>query len=126
MSEDKNGYKKAAIVFIVLFALSILVLIQQNSSANLSYESYKSIIKDYNDHYVYKCAEGTEQRCLSPNQELSYCTATTGYDQFCYDDRLQTAITCNRADGLLANCVPKDSARWANCPEGYTAICKQN
>ena len=114
MEEKTNSWKIAAIVFIFLFAISLLGIWSISSSAS-------DQAKAYSDNYEYKCPEGTTKECVYPDQQVIPCKKD--YSTLCFDNRLQTGVVCNKADDTIATCVPEDTKSWITCADGYIATC---
>jgi len=112
--ETKDLWRNISIILIILIITCILIIISQT-------QKYNRMVVDYRNNYDYKCQEGTTKQCLSSDQQLSYCKNTDS--QLCYDYRLQTAITCNSAERLIASCIPNDYTKWASCSSSETARC---
>jgi hypothetical protein len=106
---EKKGWKILGIIFIVLFAISALII----------YTIDKQI-----SNMEYKCQAGTERRCAEIGAPYNTCKA--GEQVLCYDDRLQSATTCNLAENLRASCVPNDYKRFQVCDTGNYAVCVPN
>jgi hypothetical protein len=108
--EEQIDYKWKLAVFILAICLviSFFIIIEG-----------KNQINNYQENYVYGCSEGMENKCLKPDQEISYCED----DEFCYNSQLQSMTLCNKVDREYATCVSTDPSRWTTCSEGYSATC---
>ncbi len=111
-TKPKGGtvWKVLGIIFIILFILSVLIILRLTSEMNY-----------YQENYIHKCPDGKEQRCESSDAPYNQCKA--GEYMICYDERLQSAITCNSAEDKVAKCVSENYNQWVSCADGEEARC---
>jgi hypothetical protein len=101
---EKKGWKILGIIFIILFALSCLIIYTINKELQSP-----------------QCPTGQEKWCVDKTSSISICKS--GEQNICYDTRLQSATTCNLAENLIATCVSNDYKRHTNCEAGQQATC---